>query len=69
MYPCTLVYYLSTLSKLLQKIQCACISRDVCSASFHVERILYTANSLIKRGAAVARIYVDGVTKMSPQWL
>lgn len=47
MYPCTLVYYLCTLSKLLQKIQCACISRDVCSASFHVERILNTADRLV----------------------
>lgn len=69
MNPCTLVDYLSTLSKVLQEIKCSCITWDVCGAPFHVERILDTANGLIKGGAAVARIYGDGVSQMSPQWL
>lgn len=69
MNPCTLVDYLSTLSKVLQEIKCSCITRYVSSPPGHVERILDTADGLVKGGAAVARIYGDGVSKMSPQWL
>lgn len=69
MNPCTLVDYLSTLSKVLQEIKCSCITRYVSSPPGHVERILDSADGLVKGGAAVARIYGDGVSKMSPQWL
>lgn len=69
MNPCTLVDYLSTLSKVLQEIKCSCITRYVSSPPCQVERILDSANGLIEGWAAVARIYGDGVTKMSPQWL
>lgn len=62
MNPRTLVDYLSTLSQLLQEINCSCITRYVSSPPGQVERILDTANGLVKGWAAVTRIYGDGVT-------